>query len=411
MENIPHIVDLLRKYLREDLSESERRFLQQWADSAPEYQRYLESLTENDRIPHDLKRVAARWNEEGDALQERLERNVLSHLQRKRNNRPHYLRWISYAAAVATFLLASWFFLLDTRQKTLDNRLAAEAILPGRNRAILTLTDGTMIDLNESREGIVVSDDDITYNDGTILQLFSPKGLQEGQRDEGGRKAYTELLSLSTPKGGTYQVTLPDGSKVWLNANSILKYPVQFDDEERVVELEGEAYFEVRNSPHAIRRKHIPFRVMSEGQQVEVLGTEFNISAYADAPETATTLVNGLVQVSSFKAGSVSEHVTLKPGQQAIMESGKAVATRKVDTEQFTAWKNGRFYFKNTSFEELMKQIGRWYDVEVIYTDKIPQETFSGKMSRDLTLGSVLKLLNVSDVQVQVEAGNRLVVR
>src|SRR5690606_13352531 len=179
-----------------------------------------------------------------------------------------------------------------------------EDILPGGNRATLTLADGRTINLSEAQTGIVVGDG-ITYLDGT------------GVLDNSASSVST-IMSLSTPKGGTYQITLPDGSKVWLNANSTLKYPSRFGGKERVVELEGEAYFDVSQQSTANSRQasFVPFLVKTNNQTVEVLGTEFNISAYADDPVTKTTLVEGSVKVS---AHAVNASTLLKPGEQGLL--------------------------------------------------------------------------------------------
>src|SRR5690606_18203557 len=205
---------------------------------------------------------------------------------------------------------------------------------------------------------------------------------------------------LSTPKGGTYQIVLPDGTKVWLNAASTLKYPSRFDGGERVIELSGEAYFAVAKD---VKK---PFKVVSNGQEIQVLGTEFNISAYVDEAEMKTTLVAGAVQIFNRQSSIVNR---LEPGEQSIIR-GAFTDIQKVETERYTAWKNGYFYFKQTPFAEIMRQLARWYDIDVIYKGSIPKETFSGVMDRNLTLNDVLKLLNVFSVQVQIEEGGKLVV-
>jgi len=256
--------------------------------------------------------------------------------------------------------------------------------------------------------------DEISYLDGT--------DVLDGRLKTGDGRSKAEdlgLLTLATPKGGTYQITLPDGTKVWLNAASSLRYPGSFDGDERVVELEGEAYFEVSEQAHGGRSaagsgshvhtftssQKIPFKIISKGQTVEVLGTQFNISAYADDLEVKTTLVEGSVQIVNANSKAVNK---LLPGQQSTVR-GRNTDIQAVDTEKYTAWKTGLFHFSNTPFEDMMRQISRWYDVEVVYTATVPGDTFTGKMSRDLSLMTVLELLNVSNVQVRLE-GKQLIV-
>ncbi|MEC3878134.1 FecR domain-containing protein [Parapedobacter sp. 10938] len=301
--------------------------------------------------------------------------------------------WMAVAAAVTVFLTV-WATIYLVKQA--DNQpveLAAgktHDILPGGNRATLTLADGRTITLDEARSGIIIGSGGITYNDG------DPLAVAEGNTK---RQVGTALLELSTPKGGTYQITLPDGSQVWLNAASTLKYPGHFGSDERTVELEGEAYFRVKSDRNRL------FKVKSNEQYVSVLGTEFNVLAYHDELETQTTLVEGSIEIFNRRSEKVNK---LFPGEQGVIR-GSAIAVQPVAVDKYIAWKDGRFYFKKTPFEELMRQIARWYDVEIVYNKDIPQETFSGEMSRNLTLKSALELLNVSAVKVKI-VGRRLIV-
>lgn len=301
-------------------------------------------------------------------------------------------RALPYAAAILITVSVGIWFLFNTKQKgNIDSKPTIADIAPGGNRATLTLTDGRTISLDEARDGIVIGGNEIVYNDG------SP--LVEVEEEEQKRRE-TSLLELSTPKGGTYQITLSDGTAVWLNAASTLKYPPKFSDKERVVEIVGEAYFAVA------KRAHQPFKVICDGQQIQVLGTEFNISAYMDEAEIKTTLVEGSVQILNDHSGSVNH---LAPSQQSVVRAS-STQIQQVSVQPYIAWKEGYFYFKHTAFEEVMRQLARWYDVEVVYTGGIPQETFSGEMGRNLTLNAALKLLNVSSVQVQRVDGDKLIV-
>lgn len=300
-----------------------------------------------------------------------------------RGIRPRSLRrWLPYvAAAVAVLVAVGWLLLGDLRQQPSETGLAVTEILPGGNRATLTLADGRSIDLDEVQAGIRVDADDITYADGASLGLPP-----------------SEELVLTTPRGGTYQVTLSDGSNVWLNANSTLKYPSRFQGDERVVELTGEAYFDVEKG-------EAPFRVLSKGQTVEVLGTQFNISAYADEPETKTTLVEGKVRL---RAGDTDASVSLVPGEQGTL-TASSLTKQHVDVQQYTAWKDGYFAFNNTPIDAVMKQLGRWYDIEVRYEGTIPTDRFDGEISRELTLQQVLNGLATTQINYRVE-GNTLTI-
>lgn len=312
---------------------------------------------------------------------------------------PRILRWLPYAAAAIVAVAIGWWAIGDRLvgggQEPAPALADVVDIAPGTNRATLTLADGRTIDLSEAHAGIIAGDE-ITYLDGsTVLGESVSKGVRE----------QAHMLELTTPKGGMYSVTLPDGSQVWLNAASTLKYPSRFSADERVVFLEGEAYFEVRKSGSP-EVGHTPFKVMTGGQTVEVLGTEFNISAYADESDTKTTLVDGSVKISNLKSNSSN---LLKPGQQAITHDAKT-DIKHVDVDQYTAWKSGRFHFDRTSFGDMIGQVARWYDVEVVYRGEVPKETFTGKMGRDLSLMEMLGLMDISDAAIRLE-GRTLVVQ
>lgn len=310
-------------------------------------------------------------------------------------------RWLPYVAAMLIMGIIGIWGLWNRQtihQRTENISLKEEDIQPGGNRARLTLSDGRTIDLSAGQRGIIVGDE-ITYPDGS--SVLSPE-------------AGLRLLTLSTPKGGTYQVTLPDGSRVWLNSASKLSYPSQFTGDERIVELEGEAYFEVSKSRKTIHRPDrnsrgpLPFLVKTHHQTVEVLGTQFNISAYSDEPEVKTTLVEGSVKVDLTN----NTPTILKPGQQSIVHNEKTTVN-EVDVSAFIGWKEGYFVFNGTELQEAMKQLSRWYDVEVTYEGTVPHTPFYGRISRDNTLAGVLAILREGKVNFRIEKQgerNRLIV-
>lgn len=401
MEIINRIVYLLRKHVSHKLNEREKAELKAWADRDPAFQQLLEEVSDEKSLASALQAFDAVYGGDKEASITRMEARIAEGIKTVSKapielTSPHrFWKWVPYAAAMLiTATAATWIFFsreIVDRQATIVN---AQHIAPGTNRATLTLADGRTVDLNEAQTGIIVSEEDITYDNGTSLALPS-----------------SETLVLTTPKGGTYQVILPDGSKVWLNAASTLKYPSRFDGDERVVELEGEAYFDVseqgqsgtsaKESNHVHKLTHsqkIPFKVVASGQTVEVLGTEFNISAYPDEPETKTTLVEGAVQIVNRQSKIVNK---LQPGDQSIVREA-STDIQKVDTEQYTAWKDGFFYFDRLPTKTAITQLARWYDLEVVYEGKVPKANIYGYIDRNKPLSTVLTALEKSGFKFKV---------
>ena len=205
------------------------------------------------------------------------------------------------------------------------------------------------------------------------------------------------MLSAATPLGGTYQITLSDGTRVWLNAGSSLKFPATFTGRERRVELQGEAYFEVAK---VLKPERISFIVTTDKQQVEVLGTHFNINSYIDESNTKTTLLEGSVRVSLLGEKSIANHdiATLLPNQQSVVNS-TGILVKQINAEEAVAWKNGYFDFNEEKLENIMNKISRWYDVTVIYENPaLKEQTFTGNISKFTKVSEVLKKLALSKV-------------
>lgn len=306
------------------------------------------------------------------------------------------LHWWRYVAAAAVVLIS--FGVFWKYQKTADKPLEAVArkinrdVPPGSNRAILTLADGSKISLDSATNG-----------------LLAQQGSTDVRKTEDGKLTYdtktadNSVLSphinlLSTPKGGQYQVVLPDGSKVWLNASSSIRFPAVFSKNERTVEITGEVFFEVAKD------KSKPFRVLFGSSEVEVLGTSFNIMAYEDEESSKTTLVEGSVSLRN-----ASKNKLLKPGEQASVLSGGQIVSRFVDVEAAIAWKNGLFYFRDSGIEEVMRQAARWYNIEVKYVGKIPIRQFTGKVSRNVNISELLSMLRYAGVNCRL-ADNKVIV-
>ncbi|WP_316841631.1 FecR family protein [Pedobacter gandavensis] len=283
-------------------------------------------------------------------------------------------------------------FQQDYLKKNLNNLVSSPSVkdIPaGGNKAVLTLADGKVITLNGAADGALVKVAGMVIRktgDGQLVYEIS--GHQNATYN-----------TITTPKGGTYQVKLSDGTHVWLNAASSIRFPTSFASlKERTIELVGEAYFEVSKDV-----KH-PFKVHTAHQEVEVLGTHFNISSYVDDEQVKTTLLEGAVKVSNLQQEGV--HVILKPGQQSVMAQGQIKIT-KADIEEVLAWKNGLFVFNDEPLEHIMKRVARWYDVEVVYEPGLDKnKLFGGSVSRFDNVSKVLRQLELTGgVHFKIEEG------
>jgi transmembrane sensor len=302
------------------------------------------------------------------------------------------------AASIIIALSAGIYYFNASYFANTPSRIAntSKDILPGKNKAVLTLANGETLQLSDNKAGVVIDSKKLTYNDGT--DVASSKQAQLGNGIAPGNE-----VKLSTPRGGTYQVELPDGTRVWLNAASSLKFPVQFSKKERRVLLNGEAYFEVA------KNKQHPFVVETSKQEVKVLGTHFNITGYAEDAATKTTLLEGAVRVTDLGGKSSIKDVVLNPGQQSVV-AGKQLKVFEVDTEEAVAWKNGTFIFTGQTLNEIMKQVERWYDVEVVFeNNELKTQAFRGTVSRFKNISQLLEVLeSTGSVHFRVE-GRRVI--
>ncbi|SEO06676.1 FecR protein [Mucilaginibacter gossypiicola] len=256
----------------------------------------------------------------------------------------------------------------------------AQKIIPGGNKAVLTLADGSQIILDSAKRGLLASQQNISVKKATDGQLIYDASGQKQSNQSNDQLAYN---TISIPKGGQYQVVLPDGTKVWLNAASSLKFPVAFKGKERNVELSGEGYFEVA------KNKAMPFRVAVNHTTVEVLGTHFNIMGYGDEASTNTTLLEGSVKIISG-----DKQKLIIPGEQARVSDGIEVA--KVNAAQAIAWKNGNFNFAHENIETIMRKVARWYDVNIQYQGTTTHEGFVGTVPRSENISEVLNALELT---------------
>lgn len=284
------------------------------------------------------------------------------------------------AAIVLMFLLVGNYLWRNGGRPDATAPITAEQIVAGGDRATLTLADGRTIDLNAAQRGIAVGDG-IRYLDGTEVITLDADGERPATN--------AQLLTLSTAKGGQYQLALPDGTKVWLNAASSLVYPDAFGKDVREVTLQGEAYFEVA------KERDRPFIVNTARQRVAVLGTSFNINAYGNENFTKTTLLSGSVRVNATADGvAQGEGRILAPNQQSVIgHQGNDIAVNPIDPFTALAWKDGLFNFHGLNIDEAMKQIERWYDISVRYNGAKPEGYLGGKMSRGVRLSTFLDFL------------------
>lgn len=300
--------------------------------------------------------------------------------------------WLKYtAAALILFFLSFGTYLMTRTGNVKNNRTpvnAYQGIIPGGNKALLILGNGARITLDDARKGEVAMQAGVTITKTADGQLVYTVLNDKASRHQSLQN------SISTPKGGQYQVILPDGTKVWLNASSSITYPTVFTGNERIVTLTGEAYFEV------VKNKKMPFLVKSARQTIEVLGTHFNINAYDDEAVTETTLLEGSVKVTS-----PSNTVTISPGEQAVINrtGDGAISKRQVETDKEVAWKNGLFAFNGEDIRSVMRQVSRWYNIDVVYEKDIPKEKYFGEISRTSSLADVFKILELNNVSFSVE--------
>lgn len=308
------------------------------------------------------------------------------------------LKIIPWAAAAAVIVcIAAYFFWQSKSIQSTDavSRQLIDAIEPATSGAILILEDGTRMELDSIGNGVIANQGGahLTLKNGSLIY-------------DDGKEDFIAYNTLQTPKGRQFNIQLPDGSKIWLNAASSIKYPVIFSKMERRVEVDGEVYFEV--APNKTK----PFIVNVRNKaEVKVTGTHFNINAYDDEPELATTLLSGAVEVRSLNQ-SAGEPVRMLPGQQTRVgpRDNNVELISLADTSQVMSWRNGIFNFNEASLQQVMRQIARWYDLTIEYEGEVPEMKFGGKMGRNLKLSDVLEFLEGARVRFKMEKERKLIV-
>lgn len=313
-------------------------------------------------------------------------------------------KWYMVAAAAAAVIIVtamSYMFFAPKSSHLSKAEYAQSAkandAAPGSNKAILTLANGTSVVLDSLSNGVI-------NQQGFIKIQKSGKGSLAYTLN--GNLAITKnniaYNTISTPRGGQYQITLEDGTRVWLNAASSIRFPIAFTGNERSIEITGEAYFEVT------KNKSMPFKVKAASSEIEVLGTHFNVNAYDDESSIKTTLFEGSVKVST--PGNNRSSALLQPGQQAsIHTDGKISVNRDIDVEEVLAWKNGLFQYKGTDLQTILRQVSKWYDIDVEYHGDVNPH-FTGQLKRELYASKVFeKLALTGEVHFKIE-GKKVIV-
>ncbi|UYQ94500.1 FecR domain-containing protein [Chitinophaga horti] len=368
----PTLEDLLAKYLADELQPAERDTFHHMLQSAA-HQQELEVLI--DAAFRDNAFAPTTDAVRGEVLFGKIIAAARPPVRR--------MRWWRYAAAailLGALAFGAWQWELGGQH----SRLATgTVIVPGSSKAQLTLGNGTVVELDSTGRQVIVQG--IRQHNGQLV--YDGGGTAEGYN------------TLTVPRGGHFEVSLPDGSHVWLNASSVLRYPVSFSGSERRVELQGQGFFEIK--PNSSQ----PFKVMVNDMAVEVLGTSFDIMAYTNESQVSATLVSGAVKVSRNGA-----QVVLRPGQQAVLaQTGAIYTVPEVDVATVTAWKTGFFEFTDVELPVIMRQLERWYDVDVKYDQAPLHEKFAGRVSRHLPITSVLAMLESDKVKFTI-SGRELIV-
>jgi transmembrane sensor len=362
----PTTEKLLEKYLNGEASHEECAIVESW---------YLD-IAQEGKEPEMPMMVAA-------------ENKVWKRLSFNQKYRRTRRLWLSSVAAILLITLFGIYFYSNHSKEVIapvaTTKLSGQ-IKPGTNKAVLILSDGKKVVLTDVNTGEIAKQTglSITKNaNGQLIYAVFPSSAHRATE----KAAEIKYNTILTPPGGQYQVNLPDGTKVWLNASSSLKFPVRFAIKERRVELTGEAYFEVTKDASK------PFKVATAQQEIMVFGTHFNVNAYVEEYRTKTTLLTGSVKVTAKNNSSLF----LQPGEQSVLE-GNDIKAKQVDVSTAVGWKNGLFVFDNEKIAPIMRKISRWYNVDIVYKGKISDEKFMGSISRYQNINDVLEMLALTDL-------------
>ena len=373
-----YIARLIARYLSDEIGEEEQAELTRWRDESPENERLFQEICKEENIKQNMQKRQTFHAEDGwEGVQRKIQRHRFRH---RILNICKYAAIFIFPVAIATVAI----YKSGNEPQPLSQ--VEEQIVPGGKKAVLILDNGEAIDL-KSTSGV-----ELKEKDGTVIQVDSTVlNYQQAPARTSEKLAYNKV---NVPRGGEYQLMLSDGSKVQLNSMSSIRFPVQFAQDCRLVELEGEAYFEVSKTGQ-------PFIVQTKGMKIEVLGTTFNISAYANE-EYQTTLVSGSVKVQTENGSNR----ILKPSEQACITPGSnQINVRNVDTAFYTSWIHGKINFKDQRLDDIMKTLARWYDMDVVYENEATKELrFGCYVNRYNEITPLVKLLEQTGrVTVTVE--------
>ena len=359
--------EIIWKKLNHTTTENDEILLTQWLNETSDHQKYFDKAIRYYREGSGFGDSAAETEEAWKALKKELLKN-----------NQHNFRWIislAAAAVVTIFLVITFLFpgkKIDVKP-IVSNEM--ELIKPGSNKATLILGDGSVYDLGSSKN--------LKFSEGGSEIKSEGNKLQYTGKEVTNKEVKYNTLSI--PRGGEFFLQLADGTKVWLNSETVLRYPVQFDGKERKVELTGEAFFEVA------RNEKVPFFVESGEQLIKVLGTEFNISSYEEDPLIYTTLIRGSVEI--FIKNKPEVKLKLVPDEQSsVSKFDLLISKKRVDPYQYIAWKEGRFVFEDQNLGEIMKTLSKWYDVDIVFArEELKAMRFTGNLQRYSNFGEVLK--------------------
>ena len=370
------LAKLLAKFIRNEVSDDEKNVIEEWMQSSPSNRVLFERFKDDQNL---VKRIALydkiNWQEDFKLFIKKKRR-----LDRKRN----YFIILKYAAAlfIPIAFTAYFLFLTDNPFSFTKNE---PIVIAGGNKATLTLADGSLIDL--------VSDTNNLFEEMDGSRIIRSNGIlaykatdQITQIKDSNRLLKPIYNKLNVPRGGEWKLTLSDGTRVWVNSETILNYPVSFVGNKRIVHLSGEAYFEVAEN------KEKPFIVVANKCEIEVLGTSFNVRSYKEELNITTTLVEGKVKIAS---STTKEKETLESGEQGVLHAVQGyILKSRVDVSYYTAWKDGRFAFRKERLEDIMIKLSKWYDVEVVFKGEgLKNKTFTGNIKRYENLNQILKLM------------------
>jgi transmembrane sensor len=393
--HVYQIEDLIVKHLRNELSAAEAQFLDDWKKRSENNRQLFEELTNDGLLTAHLNLYNSIDVSAGLS-------KLHTHVGARGKVTP-MRRWQQYVAvaAVLLFVVAGLWLIVGRRDKTSDHVQQAQTGHPVRDveapkvtKAMITLADGRTVALDSVTSGMLATQGNVSVVRNAAGDISYTGSLSQTE----GNILYNTLYN---PRGSkVIHITLGDGSRVWLNAESSLRYPVAFAGNERRVAVTGEAYFEVA------RHTGKKFYVDASGVTTEVLGTHFNVHAYADEKDISVTLLEGKIKTAGHGQSAI-----LKPGQQVVATGNGQLAIRnEVDVDAVMAWKNGMFSFKSTDIKTIMLQIERWYDVEVSYEGEVPHETITGDVPRNVNVSEVMKMLEYAGLHFQIE-GKKVVVK